>query len=515
MAIPWHEWKNIRNRLVSFGRALQGISPYRVIVEPDTAKCPSGYCNFYKWEIAVNPNLFSELSAKDQYQLTKAILVHEAGHRRFTTPNKLSPLIHHIANILEDERIERQMCLEFSGVRWLVKMLAHELYKESGEIDESSDSPCQVVAYFLQLRWAKRLDKPVKGKLSPKNQGLWEKVEPLVYEAWDAESTELVDKNAKRIAHILEFKEFELPQWVKEILSKLGSLEGERREEDKAERANAIFKKRSEGFSGKPGAFDGEVLPNDVKLGQGRTAIEPKPYIEIEEKVKPLVHELIDELSWEEKPAGLESAEKGGKFSVREYLRDKTCPFLEEGEQGKAPPLISLKLLIDHSASLNYRGLGGKTRMESVVEAVMIVHLVCLELNISHEVVVTPQQVKIADLESGERGKALIAGLVPALCSHEDMGLAIKKWAVPMMNYPQDIRLVLCLTDGACNDAVLGQEICRFLRGKVEVIGVLLDPDRYTKNYVIEMFGEDRVIACRFEALPQKLANILRAIRGI
>jgi len=83
------------------------------------------------------------------------------------------------------------------------------------------------------------------------------------------------------------------------------------------------------------------------------------------------------------------------------------------------------------------------------------------------------------------------------------------------VSYPQDIKLVLCLTDGACNDASLGKQICRTLRGKVEVIGILLDPDEYTKGYVADMFGGDRMIACRSEKLPQKLGNILRAIRGI
>ena len=57
--------------------------------------------------------------------------------------------------------------------------------------------------------------------------------------------------------------------------------------------------------------------------------------------------------------------------------------------------------------------------------------------------------------------------------------------------------------------------LCHILRGKVEVIGILLDPDEHTKGYVAEMFGQDRVIACGSEELPQKLGNILRAIRGI
>jgi hypothetical protein len=341
-------------------------------------------------------------------------------------------------------------------------------------------------------------------------------VEPLVYEAWKAESSEVVDKNAEEDRpQILGLKEFQIPEWVKDILDKLGSIEGERTEGDEAEKARGgTHQEQSVEADEEPKPFDGDVPPNDRREGKGREAIEPKPYIELEERVKPLVQELINELAWEEKPVKLEPAERGGRLSIRDYLRDKERPFLVEEDQGKAPPTLALKVIVDHSTSLNHRS-AGRMRIESIAEAVMTVHLVCLELGIPHEVLVTPQQLKIADLGSGERGKALVAGLVPALCGYEDMGLAIKTHAVPMANYPQDIKLVLCLTDGACNDASLGKEICRTLRGKVEVIGILLDPDEQTKSYVIDMFGEDRVIACRSQELPQKLGNILRVIRGI
>jgi hypothetical protein len=84
-----------------------------------------------------------------------------------------------------------------------------------------------------------------------------------------------------------------------------------------------------------------------------------------------------------------------------------------------------------------------------------------------------------------------------------------------MQDCREDIKLVLCLTDGACNDASLGKEICTALRGKVEVIGILLEPDDVTKSYLTDMFGKDKVIACRSKELPIKLGNILRAIRGV
>jgi len=175
---------------------------------------------------------------------------------------------------------------------------------------------------------------------------------------------------------------------------------------------------------------------------------------------------------------------------------------------------LALKIIVDHSTSLNHLS-GEKMRIESVAEAVMTLHLVCLELKIPHEILVTPQGFKIADLSSGERGKALIAGLVPALYGFEDMGKAIKNHAVPMVAYPEDIKLVLSLTDGACNDAELGKKICQALRGKVEVVGILLGPDERTQEYMRWMFGQDRIIACQSEELPQKLGNILRAIRGV
>jgi len=513
MAIPWYEWRNIRERLITFGRAIQGISPYRVRIEPDTTKCPTGYCDFSKREIAINPGIFP-LMPKEQYQLTKAILVHEAGHRRFTTTRKLPPVVHMVSNILEDERIERLMSDEFAGLRSLIKKLSEQLYKEAKLVNEVSDSPGEIVNYFLQLRWAKRIKQPVKGKLSAACEKLWGKVETLVYESWGAENSEVVDNNAEQIVRILGLKEYQIPEWIKDILDKLGSVEGKRSSGDRAESGGISCDDSSNASHDGSDPFDGEVPPNDNSLGNGHQSIEPVPYIWLEEWVRPLVQELIEELSLEDIPNQQEPAERGGRFSVRAYLRDKSHPFLAEREQRKAPPTLALKVVIDHSTSLNH-SYGDKTRIESIAEAIMTLHLVCLELEIPHEILVTPQAVKIADLDSGERGKALIAGLVPARCGYENMGLALKTYAMPLVERSEDIKLVLCLTDGACNDAKLGKEICQILRGKVEIIGILLDPDKDTREYVTDMFGLDRVIACCSTELPQKIGNVLRTVMRV
>lgn len=205
MDAAWYEREEVKDKLLVFGRAIQGAYPYGVVLEPDSAKCRGGFCSFDRRAIAVNPTVFP-VPAKEQYLLTKALLVHEAGHKRHSQPMSLPSPVREIANILDDERVERLMCREFVGIRWLITKLAARFYEDAKPIDPTSDRPYEVVAYFLQFRWATRIGKPVKGTLSASNEQLWAKVEPLVHEAWDAETPAVLNRNAARIAEILEGK---------------------------------------------------------------------------------------------------------------------------------------------------------------------------------------------------------------------------------------------------------------------------------------------------------------------
>jgi hypothetical protein len=372
-----------------------------------------------------------------------------------------------------------------------------------------------VVSYFLQLRWANRLNKPVKGDLSAVNKDRWNKIEPLVMEAWEGQMSEVVNRNAEEIVRILGLKEPQIPEWVKNILSKLGSQQGKRSSDDNAEKIRQVeINSGVEDKENDSQPFDGEVPPNDCQVGKDLEALEPIPYIWLEQKVQGLVQELIEELRFEKTQNEWGSVEHGGKLVLREYLRDHTRPFISPEFESSKPPTMAVKVIVDHSTSLN-RISKDITRIASITESVMMLHLVFNELNIRHEIIVTPQQIRIADNSSGERGKALIAGLIPAKCGWENMGLALKTHAMPMMAFHEDIKLVLCLTDGACNDAKMGKEICYRLRGKVDIIGILLDPDERTTGYVTAMFGQDRVITCNSEKVPHRLGDIIRVIRGI
>jgi hypothetical protein len=202
MDVPWYQRPDVTDKLFTFGRGIQGIDPFDVILEPDPVKCHSGSCSFANRQILVNPTLFP-VPDKAQYLLTKGLLVHEAGHRRHTTPRYLPPVAWEIANVLEDERIEQCMWQEFRGLRWLIQQLATRFYLDAKPIDPTTDAPTEVVAYFLQLRWAHRIGQPVKGELSPMNQHRWETIKSLVFAAWQTESTHAVNRHAEAITELL------------------------------------------------------------------------------------------------------------------------------------------------------------------------------------------------------------------------------------------------------------------------------------------------------------------------
>lgn len=229
-------------------------------------------------------------------------------------------------------------------------------------------------------------------------------------------------------------------------------------------------------------------------------------------RARPRASALVEELSFEPGGGGEDHASRGGRLVVRQLLHDPGAPFLvEANDRGRHPPTIALRVLVDHSTSMNVRsGRDGRTRMEAVAEAVMVLHLACLALDIEHQVYAIPQGVRIADLDTGERWKALIAGLVPARTSWEDVGKNLARHLPDLLTTQADIRVALALHDGYPNDAELARDQCQRYRGRVETIGVLLDPDADTREVMAGIFGPDRLIATTSEELPVKLAGLIR-----
>ncbi|MDP2659710.1 MAG: hypothetical protein Q8R28_03155 [Dehalococcoidia bacterium] len=509
MAVPWYEWRHIRERLLSYGRAIQGVSPYRIAMETDKRKCPTGYINFTKRLIMVNPTMIVAPD-EEQYRFTKAVLCHEAGHRRFTTPSRLPPHIHLVSNILEDERIERLMEGEFAGVRSLLKDLSGKLLEEAPPLDPESEDPVQILSYLLQLRWAERCGDPIKGSLSLGNRARWEEIESLVLEAWNAENSATCDRTAEEIVRILGLEEPDIPEWLKRLLGLLEIIEGERGSTDAGEAAMpGTSPAASEEHEDKP--FDGEIKPYDHGVGDGWHTVEPKPYLALMEQVRPLVARLVEELSLAHEADAPAPAERGGRLSVRQYLHDPNRPFLVPEGERPAPPTLSVRVIIDHSASMNVGN-----RIEKAAQAAMLVHLTAIDLAIPHQVVVTPNDIRVAHLESGERGLALIAGIIPAQTGREDTGLAVSRHGGELAARSEDIKLLLVIHDGMGNDYDLLTKECHRLRNKVIILGVGLGMGEMEAALLKAQFGPDRYVHCPLpEDLPGKIGAILRSIRGV
>ena len=129
MALRWWQWKHIQERLRLWGRALQGVEPYRIEIVDEPGL--TGLTNFTQRLIKVNPEMIHGLKPREGYEITKAVLCHEAGHRRFTTHAELNPVVHMVSNILEDQRIESLMMEEFAGTRPLIRRMTEALYEQS------------------------------------------------------------------------------------------------------------------------------------------------------------------------------------------------------------------------------------------------------------------------------------------------------------------------------------------------------------------------------------------------
>ena len=87
----------------------------------------AGYTDLTNKRIVVNP-LYFEGTPQEQWDLTIAVMIHEASHKRYTeTFGKISGTLHSMVNILEDGRIER-------GISYLYPQLKPKLNSLAGKV---------------------------------------------------------------------------------------------------------------------------------------------------------------------------------------------------------------------------------------------------------------------------------------------------------------------------------------------------------------------------------------------
>jgi hypothetical protein len=335
-------------------------------------------------------------------------------------------------------------------------------------------------------------------------------VEPLVREAWSAGDSLACDRNAREIVDILGIEEPDLPRWLIDLLEKLEAMEGERRPGDAAETAAPQGMRPYADADTTEVPFDGEPVPHEHSAGTEEHSIEPQPYLALLEKVQPLVKRLVEELAVDGSAPSPEPSDRGGRLALRQYLRDPDQPFILAPEDGVAPPTLTFRVVIDHSSSMNFEG-----RIDYAAQSAMLLHLAAAELDITHQVIVTPDDIRIADPDSGDMGLALIAGVIPAPSGWEDTGQAVSRHGSELAAMPQDIKLLLVIHDGMGNDHELLARECKRLRNSVLILGLGLGMGDTEAGLLKEQFGPDRYIHCqRPEELPDKVGAVLRAVRG-
>jgi hypothetical protein len=146
----------------------------------------------------------------------------------------------------------------------------------------------------------------------------------------------------------------------------------------------------------------------------------------------------------------------------------------------------------------------------------MLLHLAAVELEIPHQVVITPDDLRIANLESGEPGLALIAGIIPAQTGWEDTGKAVSIHGSQLAAMPQELKLLLVIHDGMGNDYELLTQECKRLRDRVLILGLGLGMGEMEEQFLKEQFGPDRYIQCPSpEELPARVGAILRGVRRV
>ena len=270
----------------------------------------TGYCDFESRRCWVNAEV-ADIAAdkrrpwireykapeKEQFSATVYIAAHERAHARWTdyvmqdfevrpTDGFQAPvtakkgasknvafdrLLHTVANILEDERIERLIERDFKYLRGYLRVGAKsflrvvpqkEDFVHAGVINgtpvpHDPDDPNLVLTWVLRRRVLNRAGVREKCPLSPTNKARLKLITPLLKEAFHAQTFRRVVEISREIIKLLEIREYNesIMEMIQQVLSKMG---GSRSPSDKSKSA-------SSGESG-----DGGTVSRDISTGKPR-----------------------------------------------------------------------------------------------------------------------------------------------------------------------------------------------------------------------------------------------------
>jgi len=526
----WHDWGPVREHLRTWGSSLLRGRRYTVTVDPRCTR--TGVCDFTQRAIRVNPEAFGQTDA-EQYGCAKAVLAHEAGHACYTDEGALSgdsgaegsgrrTMLSRLVNILEDERVERCLMNHFVLCHRLFHLLGDVAYRDSDALP-SDDDPRVVMGACLLWRWAHdrrdRGKEKIQDALSASNLALWDRVRPLVEEAWVACSTVEVVDTAREILAILDIPEDDqdMLTWLKELLDLLGQLVGQRRPGDDVEEGTPLpLPVPGEGHgqsddvdpppdSAQFGDELGEMLGflrRQAGQGGGELPIQPAPYLELETRCRPWAKQLVAQLRMPQPQVETIFGQRG-RVQIRAAIRDVANPMREQVDSGPEVPRAAFEILQDRSGSMS-------RIIRYSQEGLMTVHLALSELEIAHAITVFEGCVVIREYgDTTPMPRALIAGL--AASTGTTVGPTLIARGEVLLARREPIKVMLIIHDGFPFDAEVIQS---WMGGHPQVftMGVYLGDDAEDVAAMTELFGRHRLIACLPEELPARLAQFIRGI---
>ncbi len=512
--VPWWIWRPVQERLVKWTLALLQGRRYRVRLRVGG----TGHHDPQKHEIQANPEMFPNEPEDVQFRVTQGILAHEVGHAFFTDawPEAWQNILCQLANMLEDQRIERAITVTYPGVSPVIRLVGDLCYRDAPSKVNAMAPALMAFGACLWWRWA--CDRDTEENFQhvtllddAEAFALWSKVRPLVEAAWSAPNTSEVIRLAKailllldipesRVALDLPFVDYDVPQ--------------ERDEEALPFPLNPA--------NVQPGLGTSNV--HEHGKGRAPAQVEQQPYIDIEDEARPLARRLAQALRIPQPDRSPVPVASGGRYQFRQEIRTPDTPFLYTEDEAEDNPPVAIHLLVDRSGSMGYIE-------ESVRLALMMVWLAGQELETPvaisvfgdssdpHEGEFDPVDTIAGFGERDEMAKALIAGYrghTGAEYLHWGLEVAEKS----LRDRPERQKVIIVVHDGqpiwepdedtgGLTDWQLSlADIDRLTRHGYLVVGVYLGTDKTDQTQMEQLFA-GRLIACATAQLPDKLGAML------
>ena len=532
----WEILRKNKAKLNGIGRALQGPGSFQVDIDNNQTSTP-GLTNWTKKRVVVNPSWFHRHDHNEQWELTKDVLIHEAGHRRFTGEiDAGGGVIHNVWNVLEDGRIERQMGLLYPHLQDRIKNLCKTMTQYGSSKGTPLDNPItRLITYSMYKRAGQEYfdECDVEAWVS-KDWDEWEDVKPLIDESFTAEDSHEVLDIAREILKILNIQP-DLPPPPGIPRAATPCCDGQRDESVDGmpikvdEEGNIVVDEDGEDgdrIDGQSGAgndvdIDRRYVDIDANLpevppmvkkedhpnGITRNEVVPRDPTELEQMARKILPDIERALKVQGATETFEPAGSGGKLKVQQWIKDNELPF-RRTVIAEGTPESAIAVIVDCSTSM-YED----DTCDRVAELTMAIYLASKHEGTACNVMTAPGGINVCNNNTAEsQALPLIAGLSKPWASYEEIDRILNLQGDWLRGRSEPVKIVFVLHDGMSNDArrVPGT-VKRLKREGVKVIAMGLGIrseglyDQYGKESYIQMDDVTKVGA--------KVATVIKNLR--